>query len=490
MHRFQNFVDGEWVDPLSGQWFDSDEPYKGEPWAQIPQCNIDDVDRAVSAAKVAFEQGEWPAMNATQRGRLLRKLGDLLTDEGEALARVEARDNGKRLSEALPQFKYLPEWLYYYAGLADKIEGAVIPNDMPNVFNYTRYEPFGVVAAVTPWNSPVMLLLWKLAPALAAGNTLVVKPSELASASTIEFMKLVEKAGFPNGVVNVVTGDGHNVGSPLVAHSDVAKVTFTGSINGGRAVNLSAAESLKKVTLELGGKSPQIVFDDANIQNAVNGVISGIFLSNGQTCVAGSRVLLHESIKDEFLEKLSSAVAELKMGDPSDPATQVGPIANKMQFEKILSYLDIAKEEGAKCVLGGQRATRDGCNGWFIEPTVFDNVLPEMRIAKEEIFGPVLGIMTFTTEDEAVQLANQSEFGLAAGVWTENIRRAHLLAEKLQCGTVYVNTYRSVSIASPAGGYKFSGIGRENGQEMIKDYLQVKSVWVSTAESIPNPLAV
>ena len=485
MQQYQIYINGEWRDPVGGVWFESDEPYRAAPWARIPRCGIEDVDLAVAAASAAFEQGSWSEMKPTERGRLLRNLGDVMTRESEHLARVEARDNGKRLSEAVPQFKYLPQWLYYYAGLADKIEGTVIPLDIPGVFNYTRREPLGVIAAITPWNSPIMLMLWKIAPALAAGNTVVVKPSELASASTLEFMKLIDEAGLPAGVVNLVTGFGEEAGAPLVTHPDVAKVTFTGSVTGGKAVNRAAADGLKRVTLELGGKSPQLIFEDANLENAVNGVISGIFLSNGQTCVAGSRVLVHKSVKQEFIERLSRAVADLRMGDPTETSTQIGPIANQAQFEKILTYLDIAAQEGATCVTGGHRAQRDG---WFVEPTVFVDVNPGMRIVSEEIFGPVLGVMTFESEAEAIDLANQSEFGLAAGVWTENMRRAHRLAEKLRCGTVYVNTYRAVSVMSPAGGFKMSGIGRENGQEMIGEYLQTKSVWVSMQENIPNPL--
>ena len=490
MKTYRLFMDGDWCDPAGGQWFDSIEPYTGRPWARIPHCGRKDVDAAVASARQAFEQGDWARMDATSRGRFLRRLGDLLQDRGEEIARIEARDNGKRLVEALPQFRYLPEWLYYYGGLADKIEGAVIPLDIPDVFNFTRYEPLGVVAAITPWNSPVMLMLWKLAPALAAGNTMVVKPSEHASASTLAFMELVQQAGFPPGVVNVVTGYAEGAGEPLVSHPDVAKVTFTGSVNGGRAVNRAAADQLKPVTLELGGKSPQIVFADANLDNAVNGVLSGLFLSNGQTCVAGSRILVQRDIAPDFERRLVGALAGLPMGDPSDPATRIGPIANEMQFNTILGFLDSARAEEAELVVGGHRAVRPGCEeGWFVEPTIYRNVRPDMRIAREEIFGPVASMMTFTDESEALAMANDSPFGLAAGVWTENIRLAHRMAARLKCGTVYVNTYRSVSMMSPAGGYKLSGIGRENGQEMIREYLQVKSVWINNAEVVPNPLA-
>ncbi len=490
MKKFPLFINGEWIDPVDGEWFDSIEPYTGEPWCRIPRCSSADVDAAVSAAKRAYSQGDWAGLSATERGKLLRQLGDLLRDHGEDLARTEARDNGKRLVEALPQFRYLPEWLYYYGGLADKIEGAVIPLDVPDVFNFTRYEPLGVVAAITPWNSPIMLMLWKLAPALAAGNTLVIKPSEHASASTLAFMELVKQAGFPPGVINVVTGFADAVGEPLVTHPDVSKVTFTGSVNGGRAVNRAAADLLKPVTLELGGKSPQIVFADANLDNAVNGALSGLFLSNGQTCVAGSRILVQRGIAEEFEQRLAAALADLPMGDPSDPETKIGPIANEMQFETILDFLESARLEDIQAVIGGHRATRPGCEkGWFIEPTIYRNVEPTARIAREEIFGPVASMMVFDSEAEAVSMANDSPFGLAAGVWTENIRLAHRMAANLQCGTVYINTYRSVSMMSPAGGYKMSGIGRENGKEMIRDFLQVKSVWVNMSDTVANPFA-
>ena len=491
MKEYQCYIGGEWVNPSSDVWFESHEPYRGEAWALIPRCDTRDVERAVDAAQHAFSHGDWAALTPTQRGECLRRVGDCLAARAESLAHTEARDNGKRIAETLPQLRYLPQWFYYYGGLADKVEGRVIPIDQPNIFNYTRYEPLGVVAAITPWNSPVMLATWKLAPALAAGNTVVLKPSEHASASSLEFMEVFDKAGIPPGVINVVTGFPQDIGESLVAHPSVAKLSFTGSESGGRAVGKLGAESIKPVTLELGGKSPQIVCDDANLDNALSGVIAGVFLSNGQSCVAGSRLLLHERVHDRFLDKLKNALANLRMGDPSDPRTQLGPIANRMQFERILDYLDSAPSQGATCILGGTRAVRPGCeDGWFVEPTVYTDVRPSMRIAREEVFGPVLVVMRFADDDEAICLANDSPYGLAAGLWTENLRRAHLLAQRLEAGTVYVNTYRGVSFTSPAGGYKRSGIGRENGAEMLKEYLQEKSVWVSTAETMQNPLSL
>jgi aldehyde dehydrogenase (NAD+) len=481
------FIGGHWVDSASREVFESDDPYRGEPWALIPRGSADDADRAVRAAHAAFTSGEWPRLTASQRGALLRKLGDLVTARSRALAEIEVRDNGKLYAEMSAQTAYMAQWYHYYGGLADKIEGAVIPTDKPDTFNYTRYEPIGVVVAIIPWNSPLLLTAWKLAPALAAGNTIVLKPSEFTSASALEFMKLIEEAGFPPGVVNVVTGFG-DVGAALVEHPLVAKVAFTGSDATGQRVYEAAARGLKRVSLELGGKSPNIVFDDADLENAIKGVISGIFAATGQTCIAGSRLLVQRSVHDQFLERLVAFARTAKMGDPMDAGTQIGPVTNKPQFEKILKYIDIAKGEGARAVLGGGRASRPECgNGWFVEPTIFQGVRNTMRIAQEEVFGPVLAVIPFEDEDEAIAIGNDVVYGLAAGVWTQNMRRALKMADRLQAGTVWVNTYRAVSYLSPFGGYKRSGLGRESGQEMIKEYLQVKSVWISTATDVPNP---
>jgi aldehyde dehydrogenase (NAD+) len=488
MNSYQMFIDGHWTGAASGAQFESDDPFLGRPWALIPRATAVDVDLAVRAAHKAFTSGEWPKYTASRRGALLRKLGDLVTEQSAQLAEVEVRDNGKLYAEMSAHTSYMAQWYHYYGGLADKIEGAVLPADKPDIFNYTRYEPLGVVVAIIPWNSPLLLTAWKLAPALAAGNTVVIKPSEYASASILTFMKLVEQAGFPPGVVNVVTGLGPEVGMPLVEHPLVAKVAFTGSDATGQRIYEAAARGLKRVTMELGGKSPNIVFDDADLDNALKGVISGIFAATGQTCVAGSRLLLQRSIHDRFLEKLVAFARTARMGNPMSPDTQVGPVTSKPQLEKILNYIEIATGEGAKAVLGGARATRPECGtGWFVEPTIFQNVRNTMRIAQEEVFGPVLAVIPFEDDEEAVEIGNDVVYGLAAGVWTQNIRRALTMAERLQAGTVWVNTYRAVSYVSPFGGYKRSGIGRESGQDMIKDYLQVKSVWISTATNVPNP---
>jgi aldehyde dehydrogenase (NAD+) len=483
-------IGGKWVDPASGEWFESTNPFTAKPWALVPRGSKADVDQAIAAAKCAF-QGEWRKLTATARGALLHKLGDLVAAEAERLAEIESTDNGKLIAEMRGQLNYIPQWFYYFSGLADKIEGRVIPIDKPGVFNFTREEPLGVVAAITPWNSPLMLATWKLAPALAAGNTVVWKPSEFSSVSAFAFGELFEKAGFPPGVVNIITGFGNEVGEPLITHQDVAKVAFTGGDKTGEHVYGLAARGIKHVTLELGGKSANIVFDDADLDQAVKGVVSGIFAATGQTCIAGSRALIHRSIHAEFVERLLALAKTARMGNPLDASTQVGPVTTRPQYEKVLEYIRIAKEEGAVCRLGGAAAEREECgSGWFVEPTIFTGVNPQMRIANEEVFGPVLSVIPFDDEEEAIRIANNTVYGLAAGVWTQSIRRALLMSERLEAGTVWVNTYRAVSYMSPFGGYKRSGIGRESGIDAIHDYLQTKSVWIDIAGNAPNPFVM
>ncbi len=490
MKKHQMLIGGKWVDPASAEWFESMNPFTAKPWALVPRGSKADVDQAIAAAKCAF-LGEWRKLTATARGALLHKFGDLVAAEAQRLAEIESTDNGKLIAEMRGQLNYIPQWFYYYGGLADKIEGRVIPIDKPGVFNFTREEPLGVVAAITPWNSPLLLATWKLAPALAAGNTVVWKPSEFSSVSAFAFGELFEKAGFPPGVVNIITGFGNEVGEPLITHQDVAKVAFTGGDKTGEHVYGLAARGIKHVTLELGGKSANIVFDDADLDQAVKGVVSGIFAATGQTCIAGSRALIHRSIHAEFVERLLDLAKTARMGNPLDASTQVGPVTTRPQYEKILDYIRIAKEEGAVCRLGGAPAQREECgSGWFVEPTIFTGVNPEMRIANEEVFGPVLSVIPFDDEDEAVRIANNTVYGLAAGVWTQSIRRALLMSERLEAGTVWVNTYRAVSYMSPFGGYKRSGIGRESGIDAIRDYLQTKSVWIDIAGNAPNPFVM
>jgi acyl-CoA reductase-like NAD-dependent aldehyde dehydrogenase len=490
MKKHRMLIAGQWVEPQSGEWIESVNPFTADPWALIPRGNAADVDRAVAAARSAY-YGDWRKLNATARGSLLRRLADLIAAEADRLAEIETTDNGKLLAEMRTQLKYIPQWFHYFGGLADKIEGRVIPIDKPGIFNFTREEPLGVIAAITPWNSPLMLAAWKLAPALAAGNTIVWKPSEYSSVSALAFGELFERAGFPPGVVNIVTGFGNEVGEPLITHRHVAKIAFTGGDRTGEHVYGLAAKGIKKITLELGGKSANIVFDDADIDDAVKGVVSGIFAATGQTCIAGSRALIHRPIHDQFIERLLALAKTARMGNPLNLSTQVGPVTTKPQYEKVLDYIRIAKEEGAVVRLGGAAADRPECgSGWFVEPTIFTGVNPGMRIAKEEVFGPVLSVIPFDDEDEAVSIANDTIYGLAAGVWTMSMRRALSMSERLEAGTVWVNTYRAVSYMSPFGGYKRSGIGRENGMEAIREYLQTKSVWIDTAGNAPNPFVM
>jgi aldehyde dehydrogenase (NAD+) len=490
LERHRMLIGGEWVEASAGQWLASENPFTGEAWAEVPRSTAEDVDRAVKAAHATFH-GPWRKLTASQRGAILRKFGDLVAENADRLGALETRDNGKLITEMRGQLRYIPQWFYYFGGLADKIEGRVIPIDKPGVFNFTREEPLGVVAAITPWNSPLMLATWKLAPALAAGNTVVWKPSEFSSVSATAFGELFDKAGFPPGVVNIVTGFGGEIGEALVTHPRVAKVAFTGGDATGQHVYELAARGIKPVTLELGGKSANIVFDDANLDNAVKGAVSGIFAATGQTCIAGSRLLVQRQVHDAFMDKLLELARTARMGNPLEETTQVGPITTRPQFNKVLSYIQIAKDEGAVCVLGGGPAQRPECgSGWFVEPTVFTGVKPDMRIAQEEVFGPVLSVIPFEDEDEAVAIANDTLFGLAAGVWTSSIKRALQMSERLEAGTVWVNTYRAVSYMSPFGGYKRSGLGRESGLTAIRDYLQEKSVWIDTNEEVPNPFVM
>lgn len=490
--KFNAYINGKWEAPASGQYFETVNPYTAKIWAEVARCTRDDANKAVAAAYAAFTTGAWPKMTATQRGALLRRFGDLIQAHAQELAEYEVRDNGKLINEMLAQCNYLPQWFYYYGGLADKIEGSVIPIDKAEVFNYTRHEPLGVVVGITPWNSPLLLLTFKLAPALAAGNTIVIKPSEFTSTSTLKLMELVEQAGFPPGVINVVTGFGAEVGAALVEHPKVAKIAFTGGSDSGAHVYQAAAKGLKYCVLELGGKSPNIVFDDAVLDDAVKGAISGIFAATGQTCIAGSRLLVQDGIYDEFVGKLVAFAKTARMGNPLDTNTQVGPVTTPPQYDKILKYIEVAKSEGAKCLLGGGPASGPECGDskWFVQPTIFGEVTNDMRIAQEEVFGPVLSIIRFKTDEEAIAIANDIAFGLAAGVWTQSIKRAIRVSNSIRAGTIWVNTYRAVSYMSPFGGYKQSGIGRENGIEGMREYLQTKSVWISTANDVPNPFVM
>src|SRR5581483_8153744 len=409
MKKHLMLIDGTRVPAASGEWIESINPFTAQPWALIPRGAKADVDRAVGAAKRAFYSNAWRGLTASSRGGLLRNLADLLAAEADRLAEIETTDNGKLLSEMRVQLHYAPKWFHYFAGLADKIEGRVLSSDKPGFFNFTREEPLGVVAAITPWNSPLLLAAWKLAPALAAGNTVVLKPSEHSSVSALVFGELFEKAGFPRGVVNIVTVFGGEVREPLLNDPDVAKVAFTGGDRTGQAVYEQAAKGIKRVTLELGGKSANVVFDDADLDAAVNGVVAGIFAATGQTCIAGSRALIHRRVFDAFADRLVTLARSARMGNPLDLATQVGPITTHPQYEKVLQYMDIAKREGATCLLGRGAASRPECGtGWFVEPTIFAGVRQDMRIANEEVFGPLLALIPFDDEEEAIHIANST----------------------------------------------------------------------------------
>ncbi|HEX4249949.1 MAG TPA: aldehyde dehydrogenase [Pseudonocardia sp.] len=487
LERFQMVIGGKAVDALSGRTFESQNPYTGAAWARVPDGGPEDIDAAVAAARAALD-GEWGALTGFARAALLRRLGDLVTENADRLARLEVNDSGKLYREMFGQLNALGSWYHYYAGLADKIEGRQIPSPNPNYLVYTRREPVGVVGAITPWNSPLLLMTWKLAPALAAGCTVVVKPSEHSPVSSLGFAELFEQAGFPAGVVNVVSGLSRETGARLAAHPGVDKVAFTGSTATGRAVAKAAAENINKVTLELGGKSPQIVFPDADLAAAANGVIAGVFAATGQTCMAGSRLIVHADVHDELVRLIAERASRIKLGNPNDADTEMGPVANRPQFEKVLGYLDTAKAEGATVAYGG--AAEPGLGGLFVQPTVLTGVTAESTVVREEVFGPVLAALTFTDEDEAIKLANDTPYGLAGAVWTKDVHRAHRVAGKIKAGSVWINAYRVVSPSVPFGGFKSSGLGRENGLHAIDEYLEEKAIWVELTGGTRDPFTL
>ncbi|HKZ00619.1 MAG TPA: betaine-aldehyde dehydrogenase [Pyrinomonadaceae bacterium] len=477
--KYQLFIDGQWVDAESGKTFTTPNPATGQTLAELAEADGADIDKAVNAARRAFE-GKWSKMSARDRGRLLYKLSQLIEQNATELAQLETADNGKPIRES--QFVDLPqvaENFEYFAGWATKIEGETIP--VPGqMFNYTLREPVGVCGQIIPWNFPLLMAAWKLAPALAAGNTVVLKPAEQTPVTAMELGKLIQEAGFPEGVVNIVSGYGETAGASLASHPGINKIAFTGSTEVGKIIARAAAENLTKVSLELGGKAPNIVFADADLEQAVNGAMMGIFFNQGQVCCAGSRLFVEEGVKDEFLTKLKEKSQKIVVGDPADKSTQMGPQVSQEQLERIKSYVTIGREEGAGVYCGGETPKLDGAlqQGYFFQPTILTEVKNQMRVAQEEIFGPVVSVLTFKDEDDLIKQANETIYGLSAGIWTRDITRAHRFAREIKAGVVWINTFNMFNAASPFGGYKQSGYGREMGKHALELYTQVKSVWV------------
>ena len=485
LKNYQMYINGEWVAAQSGKTFESINPSDGKPWAVVPEADEVDVDTAVKAAHRAFTEGPWSTMTATERGKLLRRLGDVLAEHSESLGHCETVDTGKLFKETRWQARYISDYFYYYAGLADKVSGETLPIDKPNMWTMTIREPLGVVAAVVPWNSQLFLVAVKIGPALAAGNTVVLKASEHASAPMLEFAKVFEEAGFPPGVFNVISGLGEPCGRALTSHPLVDRISFTGGPETARHVVRNSAENFAQVSLELGGKSPVVIFDDADLESATNGVLLSIFSASGQSCVAGSRLLLHESIHDEVLARVAEKASKIRIGDPLDENSQMGPLATRAQLDNINSTVADAKANGATLVHGGQQPAGMG-DGWYYEPTVVACPDQQIDIVQRELFGPVVSALRFTDEAHALQLANDSRFGLAAGIFTADIGRALRITKGIRSGIVWVNTYRMVSPLAPFGGYKDSGYGRESGLEAIYDYTRSKTVWLNTS---PDPIA-
>ena len=470
------FINGRWVDSVSGKTFDTLNPATEKVITSVAEGDSADIDLAVAAAREAFENGPWKKTDARDRGRILLKIAGLIERNKDELALLDTLDNGKPINETTKaDIPLVIDCFLYYAGWADKIHGETIPV-RGDFFNYTLREPVGVVGQIIPWNFPLLMAAWKIAPALACGNTIVLKPAEQTPLSALRLGEICQEAGLPDGVLNIVTGYGPTAGAALAEHMDVDKIAFTGGSATGRIIMQAASKNLKRISLELGGKSPNIVFADSDIDSAVDGAMTGIFFNQGEVCCAGSRLFIEKSIHEEFIDKLSNKAANMRVGNPEDTGTQMGAQVSKEQFDKILGYIETGKQEGAKLVIGGERC---GERGYFIKPTIFDAVDNNMRIAKEEIFGPVVSAITFDDVSEVVKQGNLSIYGLAAAVWTKDIKKAHRLARDLKAGTIWINTYNAFDAASPFGGFKQSGFGRELGVHALELYTHVKSVWIN-----------
>ena len=482
MKKYQLYINGQFKDSNSKKTFHSINPTTEEPWAEIAAAEKEDVNNAVISASDAFN-GEWSNFLPQQRSKLLRVIGDKLFENAELLGTIETKDTGKMFKETKFQANYIAEFYYYYAGLIDKIEGSTLPIDKPDMQVFTTRVPVGVVAAIIPWNSQMFLTAIKLAPALAMGNTIIIKASEIAPTPLFEFAKIIDTIDIPKGVINIITGFADECGETLTSHPRVDRIAFTGGMQTARHIVKNSAKNLSHVTLELGGKSPVAVFNDARIDNALNGVTAGIFGASGQSCIAGSRLYIQEKIYDEFLEKISTKAKNIKIGDPMDENTQMGPLATINQLNNIQEKIDETIKQGGKIITGGEKA-KEFAKGWYYKPTIIECDHHNLPVAENELFGPVLSVMKFSDEEEVTKMMNDNSYGLAAGIFTENNGIALRLSKNVRAGIVFVNTYRLISPIAPFGGFKNSGFGRESGMEVIKDYSNIKTTWINTSKEI------